>query len=232
MTIAFQHLLKFALLRDLPQKDLLRLSTHADMIQVSKREVLLAGKELSFPLGFLLEGRLQGIDFTIDGREVGLYYVEEGDFFGEQSVVDDKPLGEQVIATSKSTVIWLDPSIARDLIGNNPQIAISIMKRLSQRVRSAHAQRTLLALPNPFQKLCAQILLLSKPISQSISVVIPAPTHQELALMINVSRETVTRAFQQLILAKAIDREGSELRVLRVGYLQDIAQGTKTLPKN
>ena len=68
MTIAFQNLLKFQLLRDMPQAELLRLSTHAELVQVSKREVLFAGKERSFPLGFLLEGRLQGVDFTVDGR--------------------------------------------------------------------------------------------------------------------------------------------------------------------
>ena len=105
------------------------------------------------------------------------------------------------------------------------------MKRLSQRVRSAHAQRTLLALPNPFQKLCAQILLLSKPEGTNGAVVSPVPTHQELALMINVSRETVTRAFQQLILSKALDREGSELRLLRLDYIQAIARGAEAPPK-
>ena len=67
MTIAFQNLLKFQLLRDMPQAELLRLSTHAELVQVSKREVLFAGKERSFPLGFLLEGRLQGVDLTDGG---------------------------------------------------------------------------------------------------------------------------------------------------------------------
>jgi CRP/FNR family transcriptional regulator, cyclic AMP receptor protein len=231
MTIAFQNLLKFQLLRDMPQAELLRLSTHAELVQVSKREVLFAGKERSFPLGFLLEGRLQGVDFTVDGRGVGLYYVERGDFFGEQAVVDGEPLNEHVVAASKSTVIWLESTAARELIQNNPLISLSVMKRLSQRVRSAHAQRTLLALPNPFQKLCAQILLLSTPASLNEAVVSPVPTHQELALMINVSRETVTRAFQQLLLAKALGREGSELRLLRLDHIQAIARGAETPPK-
>ncbi|WP_413904199.1 cyclic nucleotide-binding domain-containing protein [Candidatus Skiveiella danica] len=39
-------------------------------------------------LGFLVDGRLQGVDFTVDGRSVGLYFVDPGDYFGELSVVD------------------------------------------------------------------------------------------------------------------------------------------------
>lgn len=227
MTAAIQHFLGFELLRNLPRDELARLSTHATLAYVAKREVLISGSERHHKLGFLIEGRLQGTDFTVDGRGVGLYYIEQGDYFGEQAVIDDEPLNEQVIAASKSTVLWLAPHAAKELIQKNATISLAVMARLSKRVRAAHAQRTLLALPNPFQKLCAQILILSKPSSKNEGVVSPIPTHQELALMINVSRETVTRAFQQLILAKALDREGSVLRLLRIDYVQAIAQGSE-----
>lgn len=225
MTVSYQQLARYELLRGLPQDQLVQLSRDASVIEFSKRELVISGDERIFPLGFLLEGRLQGIDFTVDGRGVGLYYVEPGDFFGEQAVIDSKPLNEQVIAVSKSKVTWLGPRAAQDLILNNPTIGRSMMKRLSGRVRAAHAQRTLLALPNPFQKLCAQILLFSKPRGSNDGVVSPIPTHQELALMINVSRETVTRAFQQLIAAGVLERQGSELRLLRIDYLSAIAKG-------
>lgn len=225
MTVPFQHLLRFELLRELPQEQMLELAKQASTVQFLKREVIISGNERVFPLGLLLDGRLQGVDFTVDGRGVGLYYVEPGDFFGEQAVIDNQPPNEQVISVAKSTVIWLESNTARQLILKNSLISLSVMRRLSNRVRAAHAQRTLLALPNPFQKLCTQILLLSKPRGKNEGVVSPAPTHQELAFMINVSRETVTRAFQQLMLAKALDRQGNELRILRIDYFEAIAKG-------
>lgn len=231
MTVSLQHFLGFELLRNLPQEDLARLATKASLAHAAKREVLISGHERHHKLGFLIDGRLQGTDFTVDGRGVGLYYIERGDYFAEQAVIDDEPLSERVIAVSKSLVLWLEPQVAKELIQKNPKISHAVMVRLSKRVRAAHAQRTLLALANPFQKLCAQILLLSKSESQNQGVISPIPTHQELALMINVSRETVTRAFQQLMLAKALDRQGSELRLLRIDYFMAVVKGAE-LPAN
>ncbi|SER07739.1 hypothetical protein SAMN02982919_01697 [Giesbergeria anulus] len=57
------------------------------------------------------------------------------------------------------------------------------------------------------------------------------PTHQELAIMINASRETVTRAFQLLFLHKVLVREGTALRLTQPVLLKDIAEGRADPPK-
>jgi CRP-like cAMP-binding protein len=52
-----------------------------------------------------------------------------------------------------------------------------------------------------------------------------APTHQEIAIMINSSRETVTRAFQQLQNQEILRRDGSQLLILRPESLEELAAG-------
>ncbi len=52
----------------------------------------------------------------------------------------------------------------------------------------------------------------------------PMPTHQELAIMINASRETVTRVFQQLQSRNWVQRDGHTLLVLDLPALQGLAQ--------
>lgn len=51
------------------------------------------------------------------------------------------------------------------------------------------------------------------------------PTHQELAIMINVSRETVSRVFQLLQGRGIVERQGNDLRVDNLKLLSDIAEG-------
>jgi CRP/FNR family cyclic AMP-dependent transcriptional regulator len=231
MPIAFQYLLKFPLLQALSQETLMRLSTQISEHDYSRREVVSTKEQANFPLGFLLSGRLQGVDYTVDGRPVGLYFVEPGDYFGELSVVDGKKAAEHVIAVSKSRALFLDPAPARTLIFEHPSIAQAVMTRLSQRVREVTAHRTLLALPNPFQRLCVQLLLLAKPSPDGNAVLEFAPTHQELAIMINSSRETVTRAFQTLILRQVIERQGDQLRLLNTDFLTHVGNGQVEPPK-
>ena len=231
MPIAFQYLLKFPLLQDLPQSTLMRLSSQMDDRVFARREVLSTKEQTRFDLGFLLSGRLQGVDTTVDGRSVGLFFVEPGDYFGELSVVDGMPAAEYVIAVSKSRALFLEASVARQLIFDHSGVAQAVMARLSQRVRQVTAQRTLLALPNPFQRLCVQLLLLARPSELKQAVLEFAPTHQELAIMINSSRETVTRAFQTLILKQVIEREGDHLYLLDVQFLSDVGNGRIEPPK-
>lgn len=196
-----------------------------------RRAMVLSKDTPSHALGFLVEGRLQGIDFTLDGRSVGLYFVDAGDFFGELSVVDGQSGSEFVVAAARSTVAFLEASAARELIAGNADLARAVMARLAQRVRSVMAQRTLLSLNNPFQRLCAQLVQLAQTATPGVTKVEPVPTHQELAIMINASRETVTRAFQLLFLHQILVRDGNTLTVLRPGQLKDIAQGLQDPPK-
>lgn len=175
--------------------------------------------------GFLVEGRLQGVDFTVDGRSVGLYFVDAGDYFGELSLVDGKPPFEFVVATAKSVVAFLDVPQAKDLILNSPDIAQSVMMRLASRVRIVMAQRTLLSLASPFQRLCVLLLQLPQIEVAGVAQVDKSHTHQELAIMINASRETVTRSFQLLFLNNVMAREGNSLRLIQPDVLRDIANG-------
>lgn len=176
-------------------------------------------------LGFLVEGRLQGVDFTVDGRSVGLYFVDNGDYFGELSLVDDKPPFEFVVAAVKSTVAFLNVPLAKDLILNSPDLAQAVMMRLATRVRMVMAQRTLLSLTSPFQRLCVLLLQLPQVVVAGVVEVDKLPTHQELAIMINASRETVTRSFQLLFLNKVLVREGNSLRLIQPDLLKEIANG-------
>lgn len=209
----------------------MRLSTQMALRQFSRREVVCSRDRPRFELGFLLEGRLQGVDFTVDGRGVGLYFLNAGDYFGELSIIDGLRPAEHVIAVARSSAVFLELAPARRLILEHPVIAQSVMERLAARVRNMSAQRTLLALPNPFQRLCVQLLLLANPGSPDTPCLDPAPTHQELAMMINASRETVTRAFQVLMLHETIRRDGERLLILRRDYLDDIGAGRVEPPR-
>jgi DNA-binding GntR family transcriptional regulator len=56
------------------------------------------------------------------------------------------------------------------------------------------------------------------------------PTHQEIAIMLNVSRETVTRAFQKLQNQKIVQRDGpGSLLITSLAALKELAEGNKEL---
>ena len=247
MAVSRQILGQFDLIRSLPRDILDELSARMQLREVARRAVVAAKDAPATELGFLVSGRLQGVDFTVDGRSVGLYFVDPGDFYSELSVIDAQPAPEFVVAASNSTLAVLEASTARELIFRFPQLSRQVMLRLATRLRAVTAQRTLLGLPNPFQRLSVLILQLARQgprgepnaagaapglADPNTAMAIPkVPTHQELAIMINASRETVTRAFQVLFTQGVLLREGDELRVVNLRMLQDIADGRQDPPK-
>jgi CRP/FNR family transcriptional regulator, cyclic AMP receptor protein len=231
MPVSLQLLSQLPLLRPLPKEVLENLSQAMNLRSFARRAMVMSKDSPSPELGFLVEGRLQGVDFTVDGRSVGLYFVDPGDYFGELSVVDGMAPSEFVVAAAKSTVAVLEARTARELISVHPALARAVMAKLAQRVRLVTAQRTLLGLPNPFQRLCVLLLQLPQNRADGQAAVDNAPTHQEMAMMINASRETVTRAFQVLFLNKLLVREGNALKLLRADTLRDIAEGRMEPPR-
>ncbi len=233
MPISPHPLHRSALFGDLPESALEALSSAAIERRLSRREVVVnKGETLKF-FPFLADGRLQGVDFTLDGREVGLYFVSPGEYFGELSLIDRQPMAETVIALAPSVLLMLPRERTRSLMFSTPEVAEKVALRLTARLRAESAQRLLLAMPNPMQRLCAQLLNLARVATPeeggaaSTGPSIPfAPTHQEIAIMINASRETVTRAFQQLQNQQILQRDGSRLVVLDIARLAQLSSGT------
>ena len=203
---------QFALMRLFPADALAQLATHSSTHAFAKREVVLAKENPSPSLMFLLEGRLQAIDFTLDGREVGLHFIEEGQYFGEISVLDGLPSPEVVIATKKSQVVMVPARDIRSHIFGSPQAIEAITSGLTKRIRDQANQRQILGIISPLQRICALLQNLTKE-GKNPSLIANAPTHQEIAIMVNLTRETVTRAFQVLQSQGALARDGDDLKV-------------------
>jgi len=229
MTVSIDILQQLPLLKGLPKITLEELSKLGELKAFNKREVVFNKGSTPTHLMFLFEGRLQGIDFTIDGKEVGCFFADPGDFFGELGVMDGQAHPETVIALVKSTVITLPRQTIRPLLTAMPAMAEALTLKLADKLRQASTQRRILGLSNPLQKVCAQLWTMQvSPSSALPTAKIPLmPTHQELAIMINASRETVTRVFQLLQSKSVVQRDGNDLLLLNLQMLKDISEGTK-----
>ncbi len=225
MPIHVNFLSHVALLRTLPEGLRQRLAERMSRRELPRRAVAQQKDACGVGMGFVLRGRLQAVDFTLDGREAGLYFVGPGEHYGEICVIDGGPAPEYIIAICHSEVLELSAADARELLLPVPAVAEALARKLAARVREGFRQRTLLALGNPMQRLCA---LLSQ-LQDATGTIEHAPTHQELAIMINTTRETVTRTLQQLFARQVVRRDGERLVILNPQALAALASGAAVL---
>ena len=218
----------FPLLKPLGPDGLAALAQVARADKHARRAVLLNAGEESSQLCLLFEGRLQAVDFTVDGREVGLYFVDRGDFCGELALFDYGPQPEYVIALSPSLVVSIPLDEFRARAMQHPAVVTALGQRLAKRLRQMSHQRALLGMPNIPQRVCCQLweLLPEDDRSRPEAVIRNPPTHMEIAIMLNLSRETVTRVFQLLQNQIIIRRAGThELQIPDVARLRALAEG-------
>lgn len=226
MAVTVELLKRFPMLTSLPESLLDQLAAQSIIKNVTRRAVVVSGGVTSEYLCFLFEGRLQGVDFTLDGREVGLYFIEPGDFCGELSLYGTEGQPESVIALSKSQVIMVPVSAVRIAIQGNQQLVESLFTRMATRVRKLSAQRALLGLSSTVARVCGQLWMMleeQEEMNRREGVISHPPTHQELGIMLNLSRETVTRVFQTLQAEGIVKRDGtSRLLILDQASLKSL----------
>lgn len=156
---------------------------------------------------FLLSGRLQVVDLTEGGREVGLSFISAGDYLGELSILDDMPRSASVMACEASLLGFLPKAQALELIYHQPVVAERVLKRLAGKVRTASNYRTILSIPNAYQRVFALLGQFAKTAPGGLVVIEKMPTQQEIAITVNTSRETVSRAIQTLIQEGVVEKD-------------------------
>lgn len=217
-------------LRTLPILELLDDAQLSRVIAASRVEsfprrvpVLMKGPN-SDQLAFLLSGRLQVVNYLIDGREVALNIIEAGHFFGELSVIDQHPRSATLVTLVPSTVMHTPGTLARELFFRIPRVTEAMMMHLTREIRRMSDLRAVQSLPNAYQRVCALLDHMKEAGPQGMWLIHQIPTHQDLATMINTSRETVTRALSTLADKKIVEKDLRRLIIRRPEALRRLAE--------
>lgn len=219
------HLQNIPLLNGMSAEALAPLASSLQIRRVERGAYVLHKGSPGEHLLFLLTGRLQAVDVTEDGREIGLSFLAPGDYFGELSIIDNQPRSASVIACEPSLVALLPRAQAHALICHNPMVAERVLKRLAATIRAAANYRSILGLPNAFQRVFALLNQLATSGPGGLVVIEKMPTQQEIAIMVNTSRETVSRALQVLIQRDIVEKDLRRLIVRQPDALRDAATG-------
>jgi CRP-like cAMP-binding protein len=204
---------KFPLFADLPEEEVQAASHLLRVRNFGRREVVCRKDEAADGLYLLFSGSLQAVDIAEDGREIGLNLIKPGAFFGELSVIDGLPRSAHIISLQPSVVGVIPQAAARELFYRMPATAEAMMRHLAALVRNLSAYRALLAIPNAQQRVYALLQQLGQQMPGGLVVIQNMPKQQEVAIMINTSRETVSRAIAHLVSVGVLEKDYRRLIV-------------------
>lgn len=149
---------------------------------------------------------------SAQGQEFDAKTVEAGAIFGEMPALGQTMLGAQAIAAETTKVAVINAAEFEKLASSTPAIALNILRQVGPRLIDAERRHEQAAFQPVTSRIAALLLKLANKENQVVGY-----THQDMADMLGVYRETVTNAIGEL---KAD-------RIIKVGRkritLQDLA---------
>ena len=190
-----------------------------------KESVILFEHETGSALFVIVEGKIKISRVSDDGREVILTILNDSDFFGEMAILDGLSRSANVTAMEDSELYIIQRNDFIALLQSHPEISISLLKELTQRMRSADLKIKSLSLKDAEGKVATVILQLADDVGKIKNGTVEIeklPLQHDLANMAGTSRETISRTLHSLVKKELIDLKGSKLRILNYEKFKEL----------
>lgn len=205
---------KINIFSDLRDREVDKLLEIVEQKNFIKDSVILTQDDLGDALFIIVSGKVKVALLGEEGKEIILSTLKEGDFFGEMSLLDGEPRSASVIALEDSSLLIMRQDEFLNQIRRSPKIALKIMVEMSKRLRWADEKIGSLALLDVYGRVARVLLQLSKSEEGGTKkgmIIKKRPTHQEIANMVGISRETVSRVLSDFSKEGYITIEGKEI---------------------
>ncbi|CUH75202.1 Crp/Fnr family transcriptional regulator [Tropicibacter naphthalenivorans] len=210
----------------LSREDLHALRERATPIHYPANRQIFAMGESDQTMLLVETGRVQISVTSAEGRRSIIAQLGPGDVVGEMAALDGGPRSAFATAAGHVTGRLLTRPALLDFLKTRPEVAISIIETLCQRLRSTNDQLAGLALkngPTRLARVLAQLFDTWGTQAEDGVLLAGSFTQTELGDMAGLTRETVNRLIRSWDDAGILRREKDKLVLLDADALDDIA---------
>lgn len=197
---------------------------------LDKGQVLFHQGEEAHGFFLVIRGRIKIYRLSLNGQEYIMRIVGPGETMAEAAVFSGKTFPASAEALEESRVYYLPKEEFKELIRENPQLALNMMTGLSLLLRELTQQVDDLSLKEVSARL-ARYLLNEAEKSGDVprdGQRIPLTLKKNLlAARLGTIGETLSRTLAKMKQKQLIEMEKETIRLLQVKALRDIAEGAK-----
>jgi CRP-like cAMP-binding protein len=153
---------------------------------------------------------------------------EPGDTVGEMAAVDGEPRSASVFAMDDVEAIYVPGRVWLEFLTGRPIVLLALLRMTNQRLREATSKQVAGYLSIE-QRVAGALVELADKIGQPLDggTAIKGISQQELADMVNASRESVSQTMRALRQHKLLTTSRYKLTITRLTELREIADGDR-----
>jgi CRP-like cAMP-binding protein len=221
-----------AVLRSLPDEERTYLETRCIYRRIAAGDVLMARFSVGAAVYFMLAGRARVVHQLGAAREITIATVSPGETIGEISAVDGGVLSASIVVDEDCIVAELPKEEFQALLARRGEVALDLLMRWAAIIRDLDDKVSFIASIGPMQRLCSELIRLGRVDRPGGSnwQVPEMPSHQELAIRAQMTREAVAAGIAELVSRGIVERRTRLLRILDFKALKDMVRYGTTLP--
>ena len=211
------------LFSSLTDQELQKTSETLKIKRFRKNETILHEEDTNEFMYTILSGKVKVIQTSEDGKETILAMHKTGDFFGEMSLIDGKTMPATVLAVEETLTAIISKDDFMCLIYTQKKVLEELLIILSSRLRDSWNKIQLLNFNNAAHRLKMLFTMLTGEYGEKNgegTILKIKLTHQDIANMVGIARETVTRVLDQWQKDKEITILENKFIRLHAGFIE------------
>lgn len=192
----------------------------------SAQEQIIDKDSQSSDVYFIVRGRARVVSYSVSGREITFADLGEGAYFGELSAIDGEPRSAGVMAVDESMILSLPRRVFLSILGDNPPVALKVLRRLAHMVRTGDERIMDLSTLAANNRVHAELLRQARDHAsiRDAAVIEPIPVHSDIASRVSTTRETVARVLNDLARKGILERTRTALVIRNVPVLREMVE--------
>ncbi len=181
--------------------ELAELAKIAHPRELARGELLFLAGEKAAGLFVIVSGRIRAFRVNSQGREQTIHIEREGAALAEVPLFDDGPYPATAVAEEPTTVLFLEKSDIRRFMLQHPEVGLTALKLMAQRLRGHAELVDALALQQVGQRLARLLLVESRDHGARTESGVQfdlALSNEDLAHRVGSVREVVSRTLTRL----------------------------------
>ena len=193
----------------------------ADTVQLRAGEMLYRKGDPVGGFYGVVQGAFKVSTVGEDGREGILSIMEAGNWFGEASLIDGLPRPHDVTAVEASTVLVISP-VAFNRLMQRSAFARAISALLCARVRALYGLVEDAMLRSTHTRVARRLLSLARGDATMASAarVSVAVSQESLAMMLGITRQTLSKELKALAQAGVLSRGYGRIEIVSLAQLE------------
>ena len=198
--VKIEFLRNIAIFSTLTDRELLKISGRITIKEFSKNETILREEETNKFMYIILAGKAKVVQATEQGKEIIFAIHRSEDFFGELSLIDGKTSNATVMAMEESLIAIISKENFYTILFSQHKVLENLLRILCARLRESWKRIHILNFREAPQRIKMLFTTMSGETQQEAregKTIGLKLTHQEIADMSGLTRETVTRVLSR-----------------------------------